>query len=31
MMFAKIGQSKIWESEKQKLLVVTINNHQQTS
>ena len=28
MMFAKIGQSKIWESEKQKLLPsTTINKH----
>ena len=27
MMFAKIGQSRIWESEKQKLLGVTIDKH----
>ena len=27
MMFAKIGQSRIWESEKQKLLGVTIVKH----
>ena len=27
MMFAKIGQSRIWESEKQKLLGVTIKKH----
>ena len=27
MMFAKIGKSRIWESEKQKLLVVTIDKH----
>ena len=26
-MFAKIGQSRIWESEKQKLLGVTIDKH----
>ena len=27
MKFANIGQSKIWESEKQKLLGVTIDKH----
>ena len=27
VMFAKIGQSRIWESEKQKLLGVTIDKH----
>ena len=27
MMFAKIGQSRFWESEKQKLLNVTIDKH----
>ena len=26
-MFAKIGQSRIWENEKQKLLGVTIDKH----
>ena len=27
MMFAKIGQSRIWENEKQKLIGVTIDKH----
>ena len=27
MMFTKLGQSRIWESEKQKLLGVTIDKH----
>ena len=27
ILFAKIGQSRIWESEKQKLLAVTIDKH----
>ena len=27
MMFANIGQSKIWEKEKQKLLDLTIDKH----
>ena len=27
MMFAKIGQSRIWESEKQKLFGVTFDEH----
>ena len=29
MMFANIGQSRIWEKEKQKLLDLTIDKHLQ--